>query len=57
VRPDAEVSRDRLRIEVDEGGGGFALLPRVESDLSESGYGLLLVDRLSSRWGKVTSRA
>lgn len=43
-----------VRTEVTDSGGGFIHSSRLPEDLGPSGWGLEVVDRLSSRWG-VTS--
>jgi anti-sigma regulatory factor (Ser/Thr protein kinase) len=49
------VSQARIRVEVEDRGPGFE--PAFEGDGSEreSGWGLLLVDRLANRWGVISS--
>lgn len=44
-------SGDCLRVEVTDDGAGFATRPRPPRLEDESGRGLLIVDRLASRWG------
>ena len=51
VRLDVEIARDRLRVEVADGGRGFEPRVRSEPDARESGWGLFVVDALSDRWG------
>jgi anti-sigma regulatory factor (Ser/Thr protein kinase) len=48
-----EASPQRLRVEVAEHGDGFdfAPAPRPRREDPEGGWGLFLVDRLSSAWG------
>ena len=48
----AEVGDGRIRVEVTDAGAGFS--PHTRSrpgDLAASGWGLVLLDRLASRWG------
>jgi anti-sigma regulatory factor (Ser/Thr protein kinase) len=47
-----EVGQDRIRVEVGDSGPGFDVPddPRVRED-GTGGYGLVLIDRLASRWG------
>ena len=47
------VSRDTLRVEVRDSGPGFEPQPRAPHNASDSGWGLVLVDRLADRWGVV----
>lgn len=42
---------DRVRVEVEDSGPGFAPRPRILSTDQTSGWGLYLVDQLASRWG------
>src|SRR5713101_5063483 len=59
LRPDQEIeltveaSPQRLRVEVAEPGDGFDVehAPRPRQDDPEGGWGLFLVDSLSSAWG------
>ena len=46
----AELHDDRVRVEVAAGGAAFRL-PSRRPEPGEAGWGLLLVQRLSSRWG------
>jgi|SRR6188472_2134031 len=46
----AELRKDRVRVEVTEGGDAFRLSSR-RPEPGEPGWGLRLVQRLSSRWG------
>jgi anti-sigma regulatory factor (Ser/Thr protein kinase) len=49
---EAEVEPDRVRVRMFDPGGGFdAHTPRPPQSGREGGYGLLLLDRLSDRWG------
>jgi anti-sigma regulatory factor (Ser/Thr protein kinase) len=48
---DVKVHPDCLRVEVSDPGHGFEPKPRYEGQSAESGWGLYLVDTLSSRWG------
>jgi anti-sigma regulatory factor (Ser/Thr protein kinase) len=53
VRTVAELQR-MIRVEVHDEGTGFdpsELPPPSANDARETGWGLVLVDRLSSRWG------
>jgi anti-sigma regulatory factor (Ser/Thr protein kinase) len=45
------VSRETLRVEVRDSGPGFEPRPRAPDNTSDSGWGLVLVDRLADRWG------
>lgn len=45
------VAPQRVRVEVRDVGRGFALPTPKADPLSAGGYGLLIVDRASSRWG------
>lgn len=45
------IARDRLRIDVDDGGPGFDPQRPQPRRPDQGGRGLLLVDQLSSRWG------
>ena len=42
-----------IRVEVEDPGPGFALPPDLEPRGRHDGWGLLLVDRISARWGVV----
>lgn len=42
---------ERLRIEVRDGGRGFTVAEALSNPLSAGGYGLVILDRASSRWG------
>ena len=44
----------RLRVEVTDSGPGFDYSPRTRSIYQEGGWGLVLVERLSERWGVST---
>ena len=44
------VSKDDVRVEIANPGGGFEAKPSGPED-SDSGWGLFLVDRLASEWG------
>jgi anti-sigma regulatory factor (Ser/Thr protein kinase) len=44
-------SKDRLRVEVTDAGAGFAVPIAAVRQPQVGGHGLLLVDRLASRWG------
>jgi anti-sigma regulatory factor (Ser/Thr protein kinase) len=48
------VARDRVRVEVTDGGSGFE--PGPPMPYGEGGYGLFLVDEVSSRWGVAGER-
>jgi anti-sigma regulatory factor (Ser/Thr protein kinase) len=51
IRVRVRVARNRIRLEVTDGGPGF-VPPKLEPSVySESGWGLFLVDQLSDRWG------
>ena len=45
---------ERVRVEVMDGGRGFDPANRVDHASKESGWGLFIVDRLSSRWGSAS---
>ena len=45
------VSSETLRVEVRDSGPGFEPQPRAPHNASDSGWGLVLVDRLADRWG------
>lgn len=45
-----EISGDRLRIEVHDGNPGGPE-PRTPAGLDESGFGLMLVDAMTDKWG------
>jgi anti-sigma regulatory factor (Ser/Thr protein kinase) len=48
----ADVGGGRIRVEVTDPGAGFSPHARARpGDLAASGWGLLLLDRLASRWG------
>jgi LytS/YehU family sensor histidine kinase len=46
-----DASREAIRVEVSDGGGGFDATPRGEDADQASGWGLHLLDSLSDRWG------
>ena len=48
---DVRVDPERLRVEVTDPGDGFEPRPRSDSLDVEGGWGLYLVDTLSTRWG------
>jgi anti-sigma regulatory factor (Ser/Thr protein kinase) len=49
---EAKVEDDRIRVRLFDSGEGFEVhTPRSPSTGSAGGYGLLLLDRLSDRWG------
>jgi anti-sigma regulatory factor (Ser/Thr protein kinase) len=49
---EAKVEADRVRVRLFDPGEGFdAHTPRPPSSGSAGGYGLILLDRLSDRWG------
>jgi anti-sigma regulatory factor (Ser/Thr protein kinase) len=49
---EAKVEADRVRVRLFDPGEGFeAHTPRPPSSESAGGYGLILLDRLSDRWG------
>ena len=48
VRVDATISPDSVRVEVADPGGRFPPTPELGGD---GGWGLMLVDRMASRWG------
>ena len=45
------VSRETVRVEVHDFGPGFDPQPRAPRRSSDSGWGLVLLDRLADRWG------
>ena len=47
----AELSNDRLRIEVGDEGPGFEPEPALPSMYRTKGWGLYLVEQISDRWG------
>lgn len=51
VRVTVDRSGDRLRVAVTDPGPGFGLPPSAANQSGEGGYGLVLVDRLTPRWG------
>jgi anti-sigma regulatory factor (Ser/Thr protein kinase) len=51
VRIDVQVTRDMVRVEVADEGGGFEPRPRDLDRNRPGGWGLYLVDRLADRWG------
>ena len=49
---EAKVEDDRVRVSLFDSGEGFdAHTPRPPSSGNQGGYGLVLLDRLSDRWG------
>jgi len=44
-------TEQRVRLEVEDGGPGFAPIFQTPTTSSTKGWGLFLVDRLSDRWG------
>lgn len=50
VRLEATLGAGHVRVEVRDRGAGF-VPGRLEPQGADGGYGLLLVDRLASRWG------
>ena len=49
---EANVEDDRVRVRMSDPGAGFDVhTPRPPSNGSPGGYGLMLLDRLSDRWG------
>lgn len=48
---DISVGPDAVRVEVSDPGGGFTPPPAPATAVRESGFGLVLVDTLSDRWG------
>ena len=49
---EADVDDDRVRVRMSDPGAGFEVhTPRPPSSGSSGGYGLVLLDRLSDRWG------
>jgi anti-sigma regulatory factor (Ser/Thr protein kinase) len=48
-----EAVPQRVRVEVTDDGSGFVPAPRAPDRVSPGGWGLHLVDELSSRWGVV----
>ena len=51
VRVEVSVSGDHVFVAVEDGGSGFKPKPRSARSPRDSGWGLHLVERLSSRWG------
>jgi anti-sigma regulatory factor (Ser/Thr protein kinase) len=51
VQLDVSVSSRTVRVEVCDSGGGFEPHPRAPDETRAGGWGLLLVDKLSDRWG------
>jgi anti-sigma regulatory factor (Ser/Thr protein kinase) len=47
--------RDAVRVEVRDPGSGFAAGDQGSAPDREGGYGLLVVDRLSSEWGVIVT--
>jgi anti-sigma regulatory factor (Ser/Thr protein kinase) len=45
------VSPERIRVEVQDTGGGFSMEQLGQPRSGPGGYGLLMVDRSASRWG------
>ena len=50
------VDRRLVRVEVEDGGPGFEPPPQGSRSERDAGWGLLLVDRLSDRWGVSAGR-
>ena len=49
---EADVEDDRVRVRMSDPGAGFDVhAPRPASSGTSGGYGLVLLDRLSDRWG------
>ena len=49
---EADVEDDRVRVRMSDPGAGFDVhRPRPPSSGTSGGYGLILLDRLSDRWG------
>lgn len=46
-----ELTRDHVRAEVRDSGDGFTAQPVPEEKRGAGGWGLVIVDRLSERWG------
>jgi serine/threonine-protein kinase RsbW len=51
VRLEVEVTGERVFVAVEDGGNGFSPAPRSEHSPHDSGWGLHLVEQVSSRWG------
>jgi anti-sigma regulatory factor (Ser/Thr protein kinase) len=51
VRLEVAVDSETVRVEVADGGSGFAPRPRQPGQSKAGGWGLFLVDRLADRWG------
>lgn len=51
VRVEVSVGGDHVFVTVEDGGNGFEPSPRSDHSPRDSGWGLHLVERLSSRWG------
>ncbi len=47
----ADLSSDRLRVEIRDQGAGFTYRSATPDADAESGWGLRIVDRISDRWG------
>jgi anti-sigma regulatory factor (Ser/Thr protein kinase) len=53
---DVKVEAERLRVEVSDPGDGFEPRSRHDGQDAEGGWGLYLVDSLSTRWGVARAR-
>ena len=51
VQVEVSVAGDHVFVSVEDGGSGFKPKPRSAHSPRDSGWGLHLVERLSSRWG------
>ena len=51
VQLEVAVSRERVRVVVEDAGGGFVPRSRDADSPDDSGWGLHLVERVSERWG------
>ncbi len=47
----ADLSTERLRVEIRDRGAGFTYLDTAPAAEAEGGWGLLIVDRVADRWG------
>jgi serine/threonine-protein kinase RsbW len=51
VRLEVAVTGERVFVAVEDGGNGFSPAPRSEDSPHDAGWGLHLVEQVSSRWG------
>ena len=52
----AVATRDRLRVDVTDGGAGLALPVKAKEAGESGGFGLFLVEQLARRWGLVRQK-